>query len=77
MDSCLALYRYNPELKEQGKNPFTMDSKEPKGSFRDFLLGEVRYASLLKAFPDEAEELFKKAEEDSKVRYASYLKMAE
>ena len=71
------LYRYNPELKEQGKNPFTMDSKEPKGSFRDFLLGEVRYASLLKAFPDEAEELFKKAEEDSKVRYASYLKMAE
>lgn len=70
------LYRYNPVLKNEGKNPFTLDSKEPTASFRDFLLGEVRYSSLLKEFPDFAEELFVKAEEDAKERLANYKKMA-
>ena len=49
-----ANYRYNPELKEQGKNPFILDSKEPTGNFREFLMGEVRYSALLKQFPDQA-----------------------
>ena len=48
-----ANYRYNPELKEQGKNPFILDSKEPTGNFREFLMGEVRYSALLKQFPDQ------------------------
>lgn len=71
------LYRYNPELKKEGKNPFILDSKEPTASFRDFLLSEVRYASLQKTFPDVAEELFAKAEEDARERYANYLRLAQ
>ncbi|MDD5602691.1 MAG: pyruvate:ferredoxin (flavodoxin) oxidoreductase [Eubacteriales bacterium] len=71
------LYRYNPELKEQGKNPFILDSKEPTASFRDFLMGEVRYSSLTLTFPDRAEMLFKKAEKDAAERYEKYKKMAE
>lgn len=70
------LYRYNPLLKEQGKNPFTLDSKAPTASFRDFLLGEVRYSSLSKISPDKAEELFEKAEKNAKDRYAVYENMA-
>lgn len=70
------LYRFNPELKEQGKNAFTLDSKEPTASFREFLMGEVRYASLVKEFPDTAEELFVKAENDAKDRYAYYKRLA-
>ena len=66
------LYRYNPMLKEENKNPFILDSKEPKSSFRDFILGEVRYASLLKSFPEEAEKLFEQAEKDAKERYENY-----
>ena len=69
------LYRYNPELKGK-KNPFSLDSKEPKSNFRDFLMGEVRYASLAKAFPETAEMLFKKTEEDALERYAKYKKFA-
>ena len=58
------LWRYNPQLADEGKNPFTLDSKEPDWSkFHDFLLGEVRYLSVKKAYPNEAEELFKAAEE--------------
>jgi pyruvate-ferredoxin/flavodoxin oxidoreductase len=53
------LYRYNPELKKEGKNPFTLDSKEPTESFHDFLMGQVRYSSLVRTFPNEAENLFK------------------
>jgi len=71
------LYRYNPELAKSGENPFVLDSREPKTSFRDFLMGEVRYASLTKTFPDIAEDLFKKAEEDSRKTYEKYKKMAE
>ncbi len=71
------LYRYNPALKEEGKNPFILDSKEPTASFRDFLLSEVRYASLAKAFPDVAEELFDKAEGEAEERYETYKRLAE
>jgi pyruvate-ferredoxin/flavodoxin oxidoreductase len=70
------LYRFNPELKAQGKNPFTLDSKEPTRSFREFLESEVRYASLLKAYPDHAEELFAKTEQDAKERLESYKRLA-
>lgn len=70
------LYRYNPTLKEEGKNPFIFDSKEPKGSFREFLLGEVRYSSLTRTFPENAESLFVKAEEDMKEKYEIYKRMA-
>ena len=71
------LYRYNPLLKEQGKNPFTLDSKEPTASFREFLEGEVRYTSLKGAFPEVAEELFNVAEENAKDRLNSYKRMVE
>ncbi|MGB4437820.1 MAG: pyruvate:ferredoxin (flavodoxin) oxidoreductase, partial [Sedimentibacter sp.] len=71
------LYRFNPLLKEEGKNPFVLDSKEPKASFREFLEGEVRYASLKGSFPETAEELYIKAEKDAKDRYDGYVRMAE
>jgi pyruvate-ferredoxin/flavodoxin oxidoreductase len=71
------LYRFNPVLREEGKNPFVLDSKEPSASFRDFLESEVRYTSLQMQFPDIAEELFAKAESDAKERYESYKRMAE
>lgn len=71
------LYRFNPELKEAGKNPFSLDSKEPTASFKDFLMGEVRYASLAKQFPQDAEALFAKTEQDAKERLANYKKLAE
>ena len=71
------LYRYNPLLKEQGKNPFTLDSKEPKTSFRDFLMGQVRYTSLAKQSPEQAELLFQRAEKLAKERYEEYKRLAE
>ena len=71
-----ATYRFNPELKEQGKNPFILDSKEPTASFRDFLMGEVRFSSLQKMFPDTAEALFEKTEKDAKTRLDGYKKLA-
>ena len=71
------LWRYNPTLEAEGKNPFTLDSKEPNwDGFKDFLKGEVRYASVMKQFPNEAEELFNAAQEMAKKRYASYVRMA-
>ena len=71
------LWRYNPALEEEGKNPFTLDSKEPQwDKFQEFLQGEVRYASLAKQFPAEASELFGAAQEMAKKRYASYQRMA-
>ena len=71
------LWHYNPQLEAQGKNPFVYDSKEPDWSkFQEFLMKEVRYTSLLKSFPTEAQELFKAAEENAKWRYASYQRLA-
>lgn len=70
-------YRYNPLLEKEGKNPFSLDSKEPDWSkFQSFLANEVRYTSLTKTFPEEADRLFKIAEEDAKWRYNSYKRMS-
>ena len=71
------LWRFNPQLKEEGKNPFTLDSKEPTGKVRDFMEGENRYLMLQQAYPDVAEELFTKAEKDLLDRYETYKRMAE
>jgi pyruvate-ferredoxin/flavodoxin oxidoreductase len=71
------LYRYDPRLSQEGKNPFLLDSKEPKGDFKEFLLGEVRYSSLTRSFPENAEKLFQKAEEGMRQRYELYKRMAE
>ncbi len=71
------LWHFNPDLEKEGKNPFVYDSKEPDWSkFQDFLMKEVRYTSLKKAFPAEADELFAAAEENAKWRYAAYQRMA-
>lgn len=70
------LWRFDPRLATEGKNPFILDSKEPTKSFRDFMLSEVRYTSLQKAFPEVAEELFAVAEQQAKERYASYKRFA-
>ncbi len=71
------LWRYNPALEEQGQNPFTLDSKEPDWSkFADFLKGEVRFASVAKLYPKEAEELFKAAEDNARWRYNNYKRLA-
>lgn len=70
------LWRYNPLLKAEGKNPFILDSKEPTASFRDFLMSEVRYSSLQRAFPDVAEELFAQAEQDARERLQEYQRLA-
>ena len=71
------LYRYNPELKKKGQNPFTLDSKEPTADFRSFIMDQIRYSSLAKEFPDVADKLFALTEENAKERYESYKKMAE
>jgi len=71
------LYRYNPDLKAQGKNPFQLDSKEPTESYREFLNGEVRYSSLVNVFPDIAPKMFEEAEVHARERYASYKRMAD
>ena len=71
------LWRYNPELEAEGKNPFTLDSKEPQwDKFEDFLNGEVRFASVKKMYPAEAAELFKAAQENARWRYNNYLRLA-
>jgi len=70
------LYRFNPDLKAEDKNPFILDSKEPTGSFKDFIMGEVRYAALKQIFPVEAEQLFEKTEQDAKERYETYKRLA-
>ncbi|QAT49961.1 pyruvate:ferredoxin (flavodoxin) oxidoreductase [Caproiciproducens sp. NJN-50] len=70
------LYRYNPDLKAEGRNPFTLDSREPTGDFQKFLQGENRYASLKLSFPDKAETLYSKAERDAKERLESYRNLA-
>ncbi len=70
------LWRFNPALEAEGKNPFTLDSKEPNwADFQDYLKGEVRFASVMKQYPAEAEELFNACEEMAKKRYQSYIRM--
>ena len=70
------LYRYNPDLKKKGKNPFTLDSKEPTASFRDFIMAQIRYSSLAKEFPEIADKLFAMTEEDAKDKYNTYKELA-
>jgi pyruvate-ferredoxin/flavodoxin oxidoreductase len=70
------LYRFDPRLKQEGKNPFLLDSKDPSGDFKAFLMGEVRYSSLTRTFPEQAEKLFAQAESDMKERYETYKLLA-
>ncbi len=69
------LFRFNPALREDGKNPFTLDSKQPSADFKEFLMGENRFAGLYKTTPEHADALFTKAEAESKARFAFYQKL--
>ena len=69
------MFRFNPSLKAEGKNPFTIDSKEGSTSYRDFIMNEARYSALTRAFPERAEMLFTKAEKNAADRYAHLLKL--
>ena len=71
------MFRFNPALKAEGKNPFTIDSKPATGSYREFLLNEARYSALTRSFPERAEQLFTTAEEKSVERYEHLLKLKE
>ncbi len=71
------LYRFNPDLAEQGKNPFILDSKEPTGDYRSFIMGETRYSALLKQNAEAAEKLFETNEAQAKARYAKYKALSE
>jgi len=71
------LYRYNPLLAEEGKNPLTLDSREPKMEYGTFLENEIRYRTLQQQYPEIAEVLFKRAAKEAKERYEFYKKMAE
>jgi pyruvate-ferredoxin/flavodoxin oxidoreductase len=70
------LFRFNPRLKEQNKNPLILDSKQPDGSFREFISGEIRYASLEKDFPNEAKRLHSILEQECMERYEVLKQMA-
>ena len=69
------LFRFNPDLKKEGKNPFTLDSKAPAGGYQEFLMNEARYSSLTRSFPDRAKELFALNEETAKARYEKLIRM--
>ena len=71
------LYRYNPVLKEKGENPFILDSKEPNGKFKEFIMGQTRYSSLAKEFPQVADKLFELTEKQAMERYGDYKKLSE
>jgi pyruvate-ferredoxin/flavodoxin oxidoreductase len=71
------LYRYNPLLKEQGKNPFILDSREPSKSYKDHIDTEIRYTSLMKVFPDVADGLYDEAAKQARERYEMYKRFAE
>lgn len=70
------LWRFDPRLADEGKNPFQLDSREPSGSFQEFIQGEVRYSSLKRSFPETADELYQEAEKAAKERYETYKKLA-
>ena len=70
------LWRYNPDLEDEGKNPFQLDSGEPNGKLREYMMGEVRFSSLTRTFPERAEELFAAAEKFTAHRYAKYKRLA-
>ena len=70
------LWRYDPRLEDEGKNPFQLDSKEPSESFQEFIQGEVRYSSLKRSFPETADALYEEAEKAAKARYNTYKRLA-
>jgi len=70
-------YRFDPRLKEEGKNPFTLDSKEPTAELNDFIMGEVRYNSLYRTFPEEAKQLHAQLAQNQKEKYQRYKAMSE
>ena len=70
------LFRFNPDLTAQGKNPFILDSKAPTADYKEFIQSEVRYSSLLRAFPDRAQELFEQAEKQAKEKYEHLIKLS-
>ncbi|MCD8051842.1 MAG: pyruvate:ferredoxin (flavodoxin) oxidoreductase [Clostridiales bacterium] len=71
------LFRFNPMLKAEGKNPFILDSKEPKPGYKDFMMGEARFSALTRSFPDRAEKLFKKSEDTAMARYEHLTRLQE
>jgi pyruvate-ferredoxin/flavodoxin oxidoreductase len=71
------LYRHNPALKTEGSNPFSLDCQKPDGSLREFLSGEVRYASLQNTFPDEAKKLHDRLEQEINQRYEAFKDLAD
>lgn len=70
------IFRYDPRRADEGKNPFMLDCKAPSASYRDFIMGEVRYNSLTRSFPERAEQLFAKAEKVAEEKYAHLEKLA-
>ena len=71
------MFRFNPALKAEGKNPFTLDSKAPTADYKEFIMGEARYSSLTRSFPERAEELFTEAAENSRARYEHLVRLGE
>ncbi|MCD8353060.1 MAG: pyruvate:ferredoxin (flavodoxin) oxidoreductase, partial [Clostridiales bacterium] len=71
------LFRFNPMLKAEGKNPFILDSKEPKPGYKDFMMGEARFSALTRSFPDRAEKLFQKSEDTAMARYEHLVRLQE
>ena len=71
------LFRFDPRLTEQGKNPFQLDSKAPTADYQEFIMSEVRYNRLARTNPERAKELFAKAEADAKAKYEALVKKAE
>ena len=71
------IFRFDPRLADEGKNPFMLDGKAPSESYRDFIMGEVRYNSLTRSFPERAEKLFELSEEQAKAKYEGLVKRAE
>ena len=71
------LWRYDPARADTGKNPFMLDSEEPEGDFRDFLMGEVRYAALASQYPEQAGMLFDKTHQDARERFARYQQLSD
>ena len=71
------LYRYNPDLKREGKNPFILDSKEPTKDYKEHIQSEVRYSQLMNIFPDIADEMFELSSKHAEERYSRYKGLAE
>jgi len=71
------MFRYDPRLKDEGKNPFQLDSKSPDGTLHEFIMGELRYNSLTRTFPEEAKRLHKQLEHDVNDRYKKYKSLSE